>query len=120
MASDKIIERIYLPFPPSVNGLYAGKSHRYKSKAYRNWLDVCPELEALEIDYPIKILYTFWWPDNRKRDGQNYLKAPLDYLVSQGVFADDCWQVISSEAWQHKGVHKGESKMECLILRVDD
>ncbi len=107
-----------LPFPPSVNGLYGGGSgqKRFPSKRYKQWLSQCPELEALNISQPVKIVYTFYWPDKRVRDGQNFLKAPLDYLVNQHVLDDDNWSIVTSETWCHSGVDKKNGRVEVVII----
>lgn len=112
--------KIKLPFPPSVNQLYGGGSRqkRFPTKKYKEWLASCPTLEPLNIDYPVKIFYTFTWPDKRKRDGGNFLKAPLDFLVNQGVLEDDNWQIVTSEIWKHMGVMPDHAGVEIEIQRV--
>jgi len=30
--------KLELPLPPSVNGLYAGKTRRFKSNKYKDWI----------------------------------------------------------------------------------
>lgn len=109
---------IVLPFPPSVNGLYGGGSgqRRFPTKAYKAWLRSCPELHAHRLPGPVRVTYTFVWPDKRQRDGQNYLKAPMDYLVNEGVLVDDNWQVVVSETWTHAGVDKQNARVEILIV----
>lgn len=108
---------IILPFPPSVNGLYGGGSgqKRFPSKKYKAWLAKCPELHRLGIDEPVKITYVFAWPDRRRRDGQNYMKATLDYLVNCGVLKDDNWDIVTSEEWKHVGVDKANPRVEVVI-----
>ena len=110
-------EIIVLPFPPSVNGLYGGGSgqKRFPSKRYKAWLASCPELPSLGISQLVTICYNFYWPDKRVRDGQNFMKAPLDYLVNQGVLADDNWTIVGSETWVHSGVDKDRSRVEVEI-----
>lgn len=107
-----------LPFPPSVNGMYGGGSgqKRFPSKKYKAWLAACPELEALNINHQVKIRYNFFWPDKRIRDGQNYIKAPLDYLVKQNILKDDNWNIVTSETWIHSGVNKISPKVEIEII----
>ncbi|MDA1229921.1 MAG: hypothetical protein O2856_04030 [Planctomycetota bacterium] len=49
-------------------------------------------------NYPIKnayILYSFFVPDNRRRDTANMVhmcKPYIDGLVDAGMIVDDCWQ----------------------------
>lgn len=110
--------KITLPFPPSVNALYGGGSgqKRFPSKKYKAWLSKCPKLSSLGLYGPMKLIYTYSWPDLRVRDGQNYMKAPLDYLVSQGVLTDDNWNVVISETWNHTGIDRINPRVEIGII----
>lgn len=110
--------KFVLPFPPSVNAMYGGGSgqKRFPSKKYKAWLKSCPKLVPLMISQEVDIHYTFTWPDNRVRDGQNYMKAVLDYLVNEGVLQDDNWKIVVGETWVHKGVQKNEGKVEVEII----
>lgn len=86
-----------LPFPVSVNGLFAsGKTRRFKSQRYCDWL-----LEAgfrLASQHPPKIkgpVYLHYVLEEKKdkirRDLANFEKATTDLLVSHGIIeADDC------------------------------
>lgn len=109
-----------LPFPISINALYGGGSNqkRFPSKKYKEWIKSCPNLEPLNIKDRIHIEYQFIWPDKRVRDGQNYMKAPLDFLVNQGVLADDNWSIVASESWQHLGVDKKNPKVIIKIIKA--
>lgn len=113
-----MVHKITLPFPPSVNGLYGGGSgqKRFPSKLYKAWLKICPTLEPLNISQPITVCYTFAWPDKRLRDGQNYMKSVLDYLVNQGVISDDNYGVVIAEHWKHIGVDKNNPRVEVEII----
>jgi Holliday junction resolvase RusA-like endonuclease len=85
---------IRLPFPPSVNCLFAGKTRRYVSKPYARWRRAAgAELLAQRVRpvagrVTIEILLTP--PDSRRaRDGDNYIKAINDLLVAHGIIMDD-------------------------------
>ena len=110
--------KIILPFPPSVNGLFGGGSgqKRFKSKKYKQWLASLSPIAVDEITGPCHIHYTLYFPDNRVRDGQSYLKATTDYLVSQKVIADDNWKVVASESWSHGFVDKENPRVEVSIM----
>jgi Holliday junction resolvase RusA-like endonuclease len=112
------IHKFILPFPPSVNGLYGGGSgqKRFPSKKYKAWLAQCPELTYCGLNQPLIINYKFSWPDLRIRDGQNYMKAPLDYLVNQGVLKDDNWTIVIGETWSHTGIDRKNSRVEIEII----
>ena len=38
-------------------------------------------------------------PDNRRRDGDNYFKAPLDFAVRAGLIKDDSYCQRGTFAW---------------------
>jgi Holliday junction resolvase RusA-like endonuclease len=112
--------QITLPFPPSVNGLYGGGSgqKRFPSKKYKEWIKTCPSLSPFGLNRPCRIVYTFYWPDKRIRDGQNYMKAPLDFLVNQGVLSDDNWSIVTSETWFHGGIDRNNRRVEIEIIEI--
>jgi Holliday junction resolvase RusA-like endonuclease len=103
--------RLKLPFPPSVNGLYGGGSgqQRFKTKRYKDWCKSIKHIPSLNINYPITILYTFTWPDKRKRDGQNYIKAVTDLMVNSKLISDDSWDIIQSETWKYDKIDRENS-----------
>ncbi len=81
---------IILPMPPSVNEAYAGKSRRFKSKAYKRWLIECQTRkqtkykcrgdEIFQIKY---FMHSNWFNQDgtiKRKDASNYLKLPDDYL----------------------------------------
>jgi Holliday junction resolvase RusA-like endonuclease len=84
---------IQLPFPPSVNSLFAGKARRYTSARYRAWKSeaawevVRQKARPMAGIVSIEVILTA--PDKRSRDASNYIKAIEDLLVSQGIIADD-------------------------------
>ena len=88
-----MVTRLHLPFPPSVNSLFPGKVRRFKSKQYTAWIARAKEMldgqDFTCFEHPVRVAYLFGRPDNRKRDLDNLLKAPNDFLVSHGVIGDD-------------------------------
>lgn len=113
----ELVYECRLPFPVSVNGMLGGGGgqQRFKSKSYKAWLAKCPALSPINIDYPVHVSYEFSWPCKRARDGQNYMKCVLDYLVNQGVMVDDNWKIVQSETWRHVGVN---SKNSYVIVKI--
>lgn len=79
---------------------------RFKSKKYKAWLANCPKLEPKKYK-KIALRYTFYFPDKRQRDLSNYLKAPEDYLVSQGFIEDDNFNCVYSIQLVFGGIEKG-------------
>lgn len=114
-----------LPFPPSTNSLFAGKTRRFKSKRYQVWLAeawpaVQDQIGSERISGPWSIELRAVRPDKRRRDVDNLLKATIDLLVACGVVGDDSemqsvfasWvpgkpekpPVVSVHLFQHGGV----------------
>lgn len=86
-----------LPFPPSTNGLFAGKARRYLSAGYKAWKAAAgPRVPAGLIAGPFIIEMIFDRPDRRARDLDNLAKATLDLIVERGLVIDDsCCQRIT-------------------------
>lgn len=109
---------ITLPFPPSVNGLYAGKARRYKSPRYKAWIKSASIALSLQFrgsptDRPIMAQIALCAPDKRKRDVTNYDKAILDLLA--GVVYDDDAQIKIFSSWWDDAPGKGN----CAIFLHD-
>ena len=99
---------ITLPFPLSVNNLFAGKSRRYPTRKYVAWrrsadLHVMAS-RAKRIKGPVVVSMTLHPADNRRRDADNCWKAVLDCLVRMQIIdADDNRVVRKHEAtWGEK------------------
>lgn len=87
--------RISLPFPPSVNSMFAnvpGKG-RVKSKEYKAWtIEALWELKAQKvkpIDGELTINIGLVAPSKRAMDCDNRIKPILDILTQAGVIKDD-------------------------------
>jgi len=84
---------LLLPVPPSVNGIYPGKSKRHKSKAYKQWLAEADwqlkQQHSYHIPGRISAQYILHFPNNRARDIENYCKVTSDYLARRGIIEDD-------------------------------
>jgi|SRR5581483_9591382 len=84
-----------LPFPPSVNNLFAnGKSGRYRTQRYDTWIhEAGAEImrqRPSKVAGPVVLMFEFGNPYKRKRDISNLIKAPEDLLVKHGIIeADD-------------------------------
>jgi len=115
--------KIVLPFCPSSNTAYptivrGGKSFRIKSAKLKEWIRDAPDLEGIEVSGKVTISYMIFFPDNRIRDGQNYMKVPLDYLVSQGVLKDDNRKYVCGEQWYDGGNDKENPRIEITIKEI--
>lgn len=87
--------RLHLPFPPSVNGLYANSAKgrgRHKTSGYKAWIDaasiVIKDVHRQNLG-PYSISICLESPDRRGRDLGNLEKAISDLLVMHGVIKDD-------------------------------
>jgi len=85
---------ITLPFPISVNALYAGKARRHKSKRYEAWVkeagqELFTQWPLPQIKGSIRIYMKFGRPDKRKRDLGNLEKCVSDLLVTYHIIEDD-------------------------------
>mgnify|MGYP003111322504 FL=1 len=83
-----------LPFPPSVNSMYAGKARRYKSPRYKKWIAeaqvmACKQKLPVWVNGPVQVQLDFVKPDKRKRDLDNLAKAVLDFCTDIGIWSDD-------------------------------
>ena len=107
---------IVLPFPPSVNSLFGGgsKQKRFPSKAYKAWIISCPDLYPHMFD-GIELTYSYYFPDKRERDTENYVKAVSDLLVKKNVIANDSWLNIHKMTIIPMGVDKLNPRVEIEI-----
>lgn len=117
--------KLVLPFPPTVNHLFptivrGGKPIRIKSKKYKDWLDSCPGLMEFKVKGKCTISYLIYFPDNRIRDGQNYMKAPLDYLVSENVILSDDRKIVKGEQWYDGGTDKENPRIVITIKELNN
>lgn len=111
--------KIALPFPPSVNTAYptiikGRKPVRVKSAALKKWIEAAPQFD-FKFTKPVTISYLMFFPDRRERDGQNYMKVPLDYLVSEGILEGDDRTKVKGEQWFDGGIDKENPRIEITI-----
>ena len=108
-----------LPFPPSVNSLFAGKERRHLSKAYKAWIKEASHALRQQRPLPhytdkVCVEYVAGWPcrkdgspSNRVRDISNFIKAPEDLLVKFGVLEDDSLVEDMRIRWDRTGTVTG-------------
>lgn len=109
-----------VPFPPSSNTAYPtfirnGKLTKCKSKKYVQWLKEVPPIAEKMKHKRCKIHYLIFFPDDRIRDGQSYMKTTLDYLVKQGFINDDNRRIVTGECWEDGGIDKDNPRIEITI-----
>lgn len=85
---------IDLPLPPSTNGLFAGKTRRYRSPAYETWLEAAGWQIRAQRPEPVMgrvhLLIEVAEPKTKRAtDLSNRLKATEDILVKYGIIEGD-------------------------------
>jgi len=98
---------LHLPFPVSVNAMYAnnrgGGKGRYPTKKYKDW----KQEAALAIKNggfyhmagEVSVAIYLGRPDKRKRDCDNLIKGVLDALTQNKVIEDDHKVIKVSVEW---------------------
>ena len=86
---------ITLPFPPSVNTYWRNFNGRTilsaKGREYRLAVETLLHKQNIDLKLTtkLKVEIEAYRPDNRRRDLDNLLKAPLDALGHSNVYEDD-------------------------------
>lgn len=116
--------KLVLPFPPSSNTAYptiirGRKPIRVKSAKLKAWIKNAPDLEGVVVTGKCTISYLIFFPDDRIRDGQNFMKVPLDYLVSEGVIEDDNRRIVKGEQWFDGGNDRENPRIEITIKEIE-
>lgn len=116
--------KIAVPFPPSSNmcyptiGIGGKKTKRVKSKRLKDWLLTCGDFTECRKFEKCVVSYKMFFPDDRVRDGQSYLKPVLDWIVSQGIIEDDNRRIVKGEQWTDGGIDREKPRIEITIKEV--
>ena len=115
---------LILPYPPSVNGLFATNrttGGRFKSKPYKKWITAAGWAIRTQPDRShehrgsVRMTLLIRKPDdNRKRDKNNLIKAVEDLLVLHRILADDSLIEESEIRWVHEGFDGAKVVIEDL------
>jgi crossover junction endodeoxyribonuclease RusA len=110
---------VVIPLPPTVNHMYRHQNNRkFKTEAYRAW-----EREAGRALLPYKRYFRemyrppygyvarFYFPDNKRRDADNRLKALQD--MASSVLGFDDKEIIYGQF--HKRMDPDSPRCELLI-----
>lgn len=99
-------EQVFLlPFPPSVNSLYANAPGRgrVRTPAYQRWANEAGLRLNLQrpkkVSGRVRIAIRAVPPDKKKRDLDNLEKAIMDLLVDMGVIEDDSLVECKTSCW---------------------
>lgn len=82
-----------MPFPPSVNELFAGKARRFISPRYKAWAEeadfaLLQQKPYTTFDKRVDIVVHLNGGNNFA-DCDNYNKASIDRIVAHGIIEDD-------------------------------
>ena len=96
--------QINLPFPPSLNGLFANrKGGRRKTAKYEMWIADATKMllrqKFKQHTGHIAVNIFLTKPDNRRRDLDNQNKAICDLLVAHKIIRDDSDIQVLHTAW---------------------
>ena len=87
--------RLQLPWPPSVNRYWRSVNGRVliaaAGRKYRTDVELVMRLSGRRGigAVPVNVTIDAYYPDLRRRDIDNLLKAPLDALTAAGMWDDD-------------------------------
>lgn len=104
--------------PPSLNK-YAGRENQWDYRAAKSeWKQICRAYCRPRGKPPrfVEVNITFFFPDRRRRDPDNYCKLLLDGLVYAGVIADDDFGHIRLSL--SAGVDKKNPRVEVTVDEV--
>lgn len=114
------MNKIVLPFPPySANHAYfintKTRSRHPKKETKIYWQTIGWNIKV-QIEEPYEylkeVIYTFYWPDNRKRDFDNHVKIVADGL--KGVlFKDDSWKHVGQKIQRTGGINRDNP---CVVV----
>lgn len=93
MNPPRLEARISLPFPVSTHKAFRKHKGAHLSEEYRQWRDRAGwELlgqRPAKIKGHVSVLIELVSPDKRRRDTDNFIKGPMDLLVTHGVIEGD-------------------------------
>ena len=112
--------KLTLPWPPSVNRYWRNVKGRTITSAdgrrYREEVMWKAGAAHGKFTTPVSVEIMAWYPDKRRRDIDNVLKAPLDALTHAGVWSDD--SLIKSLSIRKAGYSQREPRLEIEIKEL--
>ena len=105
MTAPRLRLSLALPFPPSVNNLFATVGRRRvptaRYKAWRQEADMTVMVAGRpSISGPVRVHMAMKVPGKGRADGDNLCKAPLDCLVRMGVIDGDDHHTVRALSWE--------------------
>ncbi len=114
--------KLTLPWPPSVNRYWRSVNGRVliaaAGRKYRTDVGLIVMLGGRDTVGASKVSVSIdvWYPDLRRRDLDNTLKAPLDALTDAGVWFDD--SQVERIMIQKCGIDRDKPRLEVTIEKV--
>lgn len=113
-----------LPLPPSQNHAYVnyGSGRRGPSALLKRWQkDAKTQIKRVckkPLDKQQALFITWFWPDNRKRDMDNYLQ-PLQNALKSVLLKDDSWQEAPLIC-MYSTIDRDEARVEVIAKDLQD
>ena len=110
---------VSLPWPPSVNRYWRSVNGKVlisaDGRAYRANVALMATIGKWPVwgDRNISVSIAAWFPDQRKRDLDNVLKAPLDALTHALLWTDD--SQIHELHIRNMGLDRAKPRLELTI-----
>ncbi len=112
------MNELILPWPPSVNHYWRSVRGRLlisaAGRAYRQQVIAAAFSGARFGSAKVCVSIQAWVPDNRRRDVDNLLKAPLDALCHAGVYDDDS-QIVELSI-KRAGLDRDNPRLEITVV----
>ncbi len=108
---------VILPWPPSVNRYWRTFRGRMlisaDGRTYRQEAIAAAVTGDRFGSVKVRVSIEAWLPDNRRRDVDNLLKAPLDALCHAGIYEDDS-QIVELSI-RRAGLDKANPRLEITL-----
>lgn len=112
--------KLTLPWPPSVNRYWRNVNGRTimaaDGRRYREEVLWKTGASSGSFTTPVSVVILAWYPDRRRRDIDNILKAPLDALTHAGIWSDD--SLIESLSIRKAGYSQPSPRLEIEIIEI--
>jgi crossover junction endodeoxyribonuclease RusA len=109
-----------LPWPPSVNRMWRNVNGKTllaaDGRRYREEVLWKVKAHSGRFITPVRVIIMAWYPDRRRRDIDNILKAPLDALTHAGVWSDD--SLIECLSIEKAGYSQHEPRLDITIQEI--
>lgn len=111
-----------LPWPPSVNSYWRSFQGRVliaaSGRRYRMDVELVMRMSGHRGvgPSPVCVDIQAWFPDLRRRDIDNVLKAPLDALTTAGMWDDDS-QIVALSI-RRAGLDRARPRLEIMVEEI--